>query len=68
MFIPAIIAIIVVCSVMFVILLRQDIKSGIYKRNLSPEDKIIGEMRMQRVIDYFNNPVVKELEKHRYKD
>ena len=29
----------------------------------SPEDKIIHEMRTQRAMDYFNNPVVNEMKR-----
>lgn len=42
--------------------IKSDIRNGVGK--MSPEDKIINEMRNQRAADYFNNPVVKELEKH----
>lgn len=64
--------IIVIAIIGFLLILTYLITVWDIKRNpydySSPEDKIINEMRRGRTTDYFNNPVVKELEKHRYKD
>ena len=37
-----------------------------YTQRSSPEDSLVREMKLQRARDYFNNPVVKELQREEF--